>query len=250
LTCHGDGCYHSPPLREALAEVIVNPMQEQTLDHQEIEWQFDAPDLEPVESWLEEHPSASGLSVVPGATKELTDTYYDTEDWRFYRAGYALRVRREGKGAEATMKSLTPAEGALRRRREISEPLKGNVKTPKGARGPVGERVRRLTGDRDLRPLFEARTRRRSFALHTERPSGKSVGEVALDETEISGYGLSRVEVEMDSDAGLHHSVGEFVGRLRDALGLRPTEASKFEKGLAAAGLSPPVASSDEKDGR
>jgi len=235
-----------------LAEVIVNPMQEQMLDYQEIEWQFDAPDLEPVESWLEEHPSASGLSVVPGATRELTDTYYDTEDWRFYRAGYALRVRREGKGAEATMKSLMPAEGALRRRREISEPLKGNVKAPKGARGPVGERVRRLAGDRDLRPLFEARTRRRSFALHPERPSGKNaaIGEVALDETEISGYELSRVEVEMGSDAEHHHSVGEFVGGLRDALGLRPAEASKFETGLAAAGLSPPVASSNEKDGR
>jgi hypothetical protein len=55
-------------------------MQEQILDHQEIEWQFAATDLEPVESWLEEHPSASGLAVVPRATEELTDTYYDTQD--------------------------------------------------------------------------------------------------------------------------------------------------------------------------
>jgi triphosphatase len=224
------------------------------LDHQEIEWQFDAPDLKLVESWLEEHPSASGLSAVPGATKELTDTYYDTEDWRFYHAGYALRVRRDGKDAEATMKSLAPAEGALRQRREISEPLKGNAKTPKGARGPVGERVRRLAGDRELHPLFEARTRRRSFALHPERPSGKSaaVGEVALDETEISGDGevptrLSRIEVEVDPDAPPRHGVEEFADELRDALELRPTGASKFETGLATAGLSPPVA---EKDGR
>src|SRR3712207_6905174 len=94
------------------------------LDHQEVEWQFDADDLGPVEDWLKEHPSASGFAIHPEATKELTDTYYDTEDWRIYRAGYALRVRRDGKNVEATMKSLDPAEDGVRRRREISEPLR------------------------------------------------------------------------------------------------------------------------------
>jgi CHAD domain-containing protein len=34
----------------------------------------------------------------------------------------------------------------------------------------------------------------------------------------------------------------EFVGGMRDALGLRPAETSKFEEGLTAAGLSPAVA--------
>jgi triphosphatase len=238
-------------------------MQEQTLDHQEVEWQFEAADLDLVENWLEEHPSTSGLAVVPEATKELLDTYYDTEDWRFYRAGYALRVRRDGKSLEATMKSLTPAEGALRQRREISEPLEGNARTPKGTRGPVGERVRRLAGARDLRPLFEVRTRRRIFALRPEKSSADAdggvvedasgdirrrgtegeatVGEVALDETEISGDAptrLSRIEIEVASDAG----VEEFVDGLRDALELHPTETSKFRSGLSAAGLKPEVA--------
>jgi inorganic triphosphatase YgiF len=123
LTCVANECYDGSLLREMLAEVVANPMQEQILDHQEIEWQLEADDLESVSSWLEEHPSASGLAVVPGATKELTDTYYDTEDWRLFRAGYALRLRRDGEGAEATMKAIASAEDALRRRREISEPL-------------------------------------------------------------------------------------------------------------------------------
>ena len=231
-------------------------MQKQTLDHQEVEWQFEAADLDLVGNWLEEHPSASGLAVVPEATRELLDTYYDTEDWRFYRAGYALRVRRDGESLEATMKSLTPAGGALRQRREISEPLEG--KTLKGSRGPVGERVRRLAGARDLRPLFEIHTRRRAFALRPERSSANGVvedasgnirqhgtertlGEVVLDETEISGEAptrLSRIEVEVASDAGLE----EFVDGLRDALELRPTETSKFRSGLSASGLKPEAA--------
>ena len=201
-------------------------------DHVEVEWQLEAADLDLVEDWLEEHPSASGLAVVPGAAKELLDTYYDTEDWRFYRAGYALRIRRDGESLEATMKALTPAEGALRQRREISEPLKGDVKTPKDARGPVGERVRRLTGARDLRPLFEVRTRRRIFELRSVGADGNiAVGEISLDESEIFGETpahLSRIEVEIDPSASLHADVAEFVDEMRDALGLRPTTATDF----------------------
>jgi triphosphatase len=243
-------------------------MQERVPDHLEVEWQFEAADLDLVENWLEEHPSASGLTVVPEAAKELDDTYYDTEDWRLHRAGYALRVRQDGKSFEVTMKSLTPADGTLRRRREISEPLKGNVKTPKGARGPVGEHVRRLAGTRDLRLLFEVRTRRRIFALRSrgsdagmdgsgrvvedtygdirQRERDALVGEVVLDEAEISGgekapTRLSRIEIEAASDAGLRGGVEDFVDGLRDALRLRPTKHSKFELGLSAAGLNPVV---------
>ena len=246
--------------------MISNAMQEQVLDHEEIEWQLEAVDLELVENWLKEHPSAAGLAVVPGEARELSDLYYDTEDWRFYRAGYALRVRRNGQSAEATMKARMPAEGGLRRRREISEPIEG-VKTLKGISGPVGERVRRLAGTADLRPLFEVRTKRRTYALRSETPSSGEivedvsgnirqqnseqdaivVAEIALDESEISANGgastnLSRVEVEAGSDAAIHDGVGDFVEVLKDALKLRPTRASKFRTGLSVSGLSPEVA--------
>jgi hypothetical protein len=53
-------------------------------DHQEIEWQFDAGELESVEGWLDQHNSGSlSLIVAPESTVELTDTYYDTDDWFF-----------------------------------------------------------------------------------------------------------------------------------------------------------------------
>jgi inorganic triphosphatase YgiF len=218
--------------------------------HVEVEWQFDAGDLGSIEGWLRDLSSASGPVAIPDRRSELVDVYFDTEDWRFYRAGYALRVRRDGESVEATMKCLTPAEDALRRRREISEPLEGGVEALRGTPGPVGDRLRALVGDRDLRPLFEVRTRRRVFKLH-------SAGEVALDESEIFGEAqilLSRVEVEVEPDTGLHAGVREFVKGMRDALGLRPAGLSKFELGLSAAGLNPPKApdpgagSSGEKD--
>lgn len=243
-------------------------MQQQTLDHQEVEWQFDAADLESVEGWLEENPSVSGLRVIPAETKELTDTYYDTEDWRFYRAGYALRVRRDGRRVEATMKSLaSPEDGGLKKRREISEPLR-NGKTLKSAHGPVGERLRLLAGARDARPLFEVRTRRRIFELRPEadepngaaeevtvdalgsihrRERGAVLAEISLDESEFSAgeerARLSRIEVEViDEEADSYDGVAGFVDRLQSSLELRPTGLSKFRTGLAAAGLSPEVA--------
>jgi len=119
-------------------------------------------------------------------------------------------------------------EGALRQRREISEPLKGNAKTPKVTRGSVGERVRRLAGARDLRPFFEDRN--------------IAVGEIALDGSEVFGETpahLSRIEVEIDLSASLHAGVAEFMDEMRDGLGLRPTGLAKFELGLSAAALNP-----------
>jgi triphosphatase len=240
--------------------------EERVMDHEELEWQFEAVELALVENWLEEHPTAAGVAVVPEPERELRDVYYDTEDWRLYRAGNKLRVRNtDGQSAQATMKSLAPPEDGLRRRREISEPMEG-IKTPKGISGPVGDRVRRLAGTADLRPLFEVRTRRRSFVLRTETPSSgeivedtsgnirpqnseqdATVAEIALDESEIFANGgasthLSRVEVEVGSDAAINDGVGDFVEMLRDALKLRPTRVSKFRTGLSVAGLSPEVA--------
>jgi triphosphatase len=265
-------------------------MQKRILDHQEIEWQFDAADPESVERWLEEHRSAWGLEVSLGETKKLADTYYDTEDWRFFRAGYALRVRRDSENVEATMKALaSPQDGGLKKRREISEPLKnsgaGALAT---ARGPVGDRLRLLAGTRDLRPLFEIHTRRRIFELRSEEidgpngsdgevvvgpegdirrneegsvfadevkvdalgnihklEKGRILAEVALDESEFSGgeegASLTRIEVEV-ADEGSCAGVAAFVDGLLGSLDLRPTGTSKFETGLAAAGLKPTFA--------
>jgi len=181
--------------------------------HPEGEWQFDAAELESVEAWLRQHSSGSGLVVEPKSEEKITDTYYDAEDWRFYRAGYALRVRKAGSGAEATMKSISPAEGNIRRRREITEPL-GDDKPAAlaSAPGSVGKRARSLLGGRDARPMFRVRTRRRKFSLLLENTADGSgngssanqvrIGEVLLDSSEIPLGGgresarLRRVEVE------------------------------------------------------
>jgi CHAD domain-containing protein len=206
-------------------------------DHEEIEWQFDADEFEPIEDWLGRR--SSGLTVAPEPTVGITDSYYDTDDWRLYRAGYALRVRETDGDVEATMKSLEPAEDSLRRRREITEPLKdGKPATLGQARGPVGERSRMLVGKREVRRLFQIQSRRQRFALLRE---DARVGEVSLDASEIplggEPVGLRRVEVEID--AALGPDLHGFVDEMRSALDLSPATLSKYETGLYAGGHDP-----------
>ena len=227
-------------------------------DHQEIEWQFDVAEVEPVEDWLR-HRSGFGLAVAPEPTEEISDVYYESEDWRLHRAGYALRVRKAGGEAECTIKSLAPAEDGLRRRREISEPLRDDeLVTLREAPGPVGEISRALLGDRGLRRMFEIHTQRRKFALRRtagpgDTPSGSTgnvkdgvrVGEVLIDTSEIPlGRGeepvrLRRVEVEASAGTLPGPDLRDFVDAMRSDLGLSPASVSKYEAGLRTADLDP-----------
>lgn len=230
-------------------------------DRQEIEWQYTAPadGLGKVEEWLLGEAEPFRLAILKGSSKELEDTYYDTGDWRLYRTGYALRVRREEGGVyEATMKSLVPADGNLHRRREISEPLRsGEVETLLAASGPVGARLKDLADAPKVRRIFEIRTCRQTFGLvldmqatnlKTTQTVGSAiwVGEVALDSSEIlleagkEPVRLARVEVEIDASTKTAFSELEgFVKAMERDLKLRPATTSKYEVGLSATGQNP-----------
>jgi CHAD domain-containing protein len=217
-------------------------------DEHEVEWQFDALDLRPVERWLAAlplAPSPDGLPPLTGLAKpgrRLVDRYLDTDDWRIGRAGFVLRVRRRGRRDEVTLKDRGAAtEGGLRTRLEVTEPLGPGGVDDLGPDGPVGRRVRAVQGRRDLSVVLEVRTRRRPYSL---RVGGQEVAEVALDDTAIAvGDGqrpaqLKRVEVELDP--AWVERLAPVVARLQEDCGLRPAVLSKFEAGLLAAGLTVP----------
>jgi CHAD domain-containing protein len=221
-----------------------------TNDVQEVEWQFDALDLRPVLRWLdkaEAQPDGHAVEVVAnGHLVTQVDLYLETDDWRFHRAGYALRIRRLGRRREAvaTLKGLERASAdapRLRSRRDLSERLGGSdLQTLLGASGPVAARVRAVAGKKPLLPLFEVRTRRRTFFLKIE---GLPPGEIMLDETAISPNGggsparLRRVKIEVPSPT--LQGLEPFVHELRDACALQPAGLSKFDAGLLSSDLRP-----------
>ncbi len=214
----------------------------------ELEWQFDALDLRPVVRWLEEHAAESGPetpTIAPVGTVNHVDLYLDTDDRRFHRAGYTLRIRSASRRAnaegEVTLKALgsPPAEAGPRVRRELSEQLeRPDPKLLGSVNGPVGERVRAVAGKRRVAPLFEVRTRRRVYSLGSD-------AEIALDETTIrlpaggAPARLRRVEIEVHE--GAEAAVSPLVEDLREACGLQPAWLSKYEAGLLSAGLRVPA---------
>ena len=237
----------------------------------EVEWQFDALDLRPVERWLAaladiaaQRLSSQGTTntfsppttfssqgtantfpvhaqAVPRSAERLTDTYLDTADWRVGRSGFVLRVRQRGGHSEVTIKDTAVATQGLRRRLEVTENLTAGGLDALGAQGPVGSRLRALVGRRPLQPVLEVRTRRRPFDLVVDN---EIVAEVALDETTIlvgqdhEPVRLQRVEVEVEPAHVA--ALGPMVELMRAQCGLQPAALTKFEAGLLAAGRQIP----------
>lgn len=212
----------------------------------EVEWQFDALDLRPVERWLtalasRAFPGVPTLTVLAKPTRRLIDRYLDTVDLRIGQAGFALRTRQRGRAVEVTLKETRPADATgVRTRLELSESLPAGLGSL-GSDGPVGRRVHAVAGRRPLCGVLEVRTRRQPFAL---RAAGTEIAEVALDDTTIvvakdqAPARLRRVEVEVAP--GWLESLRPVVEDLRASSGLSPAVVSKFEAGLLAAGISIP----------
>ncbi len=218
-------------------------------DPVEVEWQFDAFDLRPVERWLSTLPTlaveADGRGTVTALAqtpRRLVDSYLDTDDWRVARAGFVTRTRHRGRHVEVTMKDMHPAQGdGLRQRLEVTEIMPPGGVGDRGPEGPVGRRLRAFAGTRPLREVLQVRTRRRPISL---RVGGVDVAEVALDETVIVvGAGhrpmqLRRVEVEVQPE--WIEALEPIVQQLRASCGLQPAHLSKFEAGLLAVGVEIP----------
>jgi inorganic triphosphatase YgiF len=203
----------------------------------EIEWQFEAPDREAVERWVQQSSPVEGVTISPSDGDDHLDTYLDTGDRRLDRAGYSVRLRRRaGRPVVATLKSLGSAKpDSPLVRLELEEELDADdpaalVRAP----GPVGEPVRDLIGSDELEPLFDLLTRRRVFLLEPREAPG---GDLLLDETEIrEPHGptvgqLRRVEVELPEDAV--SAIRPLVDRLQHELGLEAAKLSKYEAARA-----------------
>lgn len=215
-------------------------------DHQEIEWQFDAPDLDAIEARLRDVPEASGWRIDARHARMLTDTYLDSADRRMQRAGYTLRVRRHGNRAEATIKGHDggPDADGLRSRREVTQPLgpaDGRTYDAwiRGTPGALEAEVAAQLDAATLDELLTLRTERRVFDLWV---GGRQVAEVVLDQTavltgDVAPHAILR-RVEIEASSQRPEEVAPFVAWLREECGLRPGATSKLGWALEQIGLA------------
>ncbi|HXA34865.1 MAG TPA: CHAD domain-containing protein [Steroidobacteraceae bacterium] len=212
-------------------------------DGRELEWQLVSRDLGSVRRWLGDHGTIDGLVLEPRSTLQISDTYLDTDDWRIHRAGFALRIRSESGKSEATLKSLHSASAKVADRRELSEALENSAsESIRQSIGPVGARVRAVSGAHALLPLFEVRTSRQRFAIRRKDES-QALGEIALDDTVISRpHGEPRTSmqrVEVEALTGAHEPLQSLVKTLRNDCALEAAADTKYSQGLKSVGLAP-----------
>src|SRR5450631_3600403 len=212
-------------------------------DGREVEWQLACTDLGSVRRWLADHDTIDGLVLEPRSTLQIFDTYFDTDDWRIHRAGFALRIRSGSGRSQATLKSLNSASAEVADRREMSETMENSEsESIRQSIGPVGIRVHAVSGAHALRPLFEIRTSRQRFAIRRE-DEAQQLGEIALDETVISRphgapeTSMQRVEVEALTPAV--EPLQLLVNTLRSHCALETAIDTKFSHGLKSVGLVP-----------
>lgn len=185
------------------------------------------------------------MVIQPLAPQQLHDTYLDTEDWRLFRAGFALRLREKDGRVEATLKGLRSAREDVADRREITERLpEGGLRALAHVQGPVGSRVRDIAGVKPLRTLFQVRTSRQRYAVRSRKPAA-DLGEIALDEARFARSDGQRrplvlTRVELEATGSDPAPLEQLMQRLRAGCELHPASENKFIVGLRSASLEPP----------
>lgn len=177
--------------------------------------------------------SLAGFALAEGKVKQVHDTYLDTTGRVIMAAGYACRLREQGKETLIALKSLKGAEGPIHRREEMEVSLPSYCPPAEWPDCPARELVLSLIDESDLAPLFELRqTRLVRPVSRGETP----VAEMSLDEVHLASGDRERaffeLEVELKAE-GTENELETLATCLQDEWGLKPEPSSKFERALA-----------------
>jgi CHAD domain-containing protein len=183
---------------------------------------------------LAQAQSLGGLPLTAAGENRHEDTYYDTSDFRLYRAGLSLRVRAKEGARQATVKEVKASVTAWRDRGEMTEDLlpARAIFHPDGA---ISRRLSPLLSNRTLDPVGRIRTHRILFSLGAD-------AELALDRVVIlSGDGKSTVgsflEVEIEDRGAPAGTLDAAAKECLSVRGLLPSTQTKLERALIALGL-------------
>lgn len=217
--------------------------------HVEIEAKFLIEDAEQADALIDSLRAEEKRSV---PSVDIVDSYWDTPDWSLFKAGWAYRWRDASGSKTLALKSVDSGPGTLHKRLELEQ----HVPEFPGDNGhalPDGRVADQLDGLDlvGLRELFRVNNTRRFFDIRTP---DKSLVQVAIDEATIStdchedgpsSVGSAIRELELELVEGREESLLELAKSTQKQFGLLESRRAKFDRGLQAAGLSPPDAPMD-----
>ncbi len=180
-------------------------------------------------------------------TKTHVDTYFDTPDFDILRAGWTYRCRRSEGRSTLNLKACGTQEGDFFVREEIDQPLPETM-SPESTElppGPVQERLDGIANGKRKCKLFSVTSRRRVYTV-TRPGDSTSRWELDLDRTRITAIkrkehapgSFDFTELELEHTAGDTNVLDDVASALRDRVRLVPSQFSKFDRGVQAAGLS------------
>jgi len=183
----------------------------------------------------------------------LHSTYLDTAALTLARHGVTLRLRRQGRHWEATMKSGGRVDGDLHERTELTVALAGPPPSPfTTLPGPLQVQLAALVAGRPLTPILTSTIHRRRFDLCApDAPAAtEAVAELALDQVHLNGPQggppeTTYYEVEVERRHGERGDVALAARWLRRGFNLLPSGESKFARGLGLLYGSGIIASAD-----
>ena len=159
--------------------------------------------------------------------KHIETTYFDTSDRRFTGNGFALRVRKQDKGA---LLSIKQAGSLGSGREEWERPITGDEPNAQNmSTSPAASLMRANGRDAQLAPLYTVAVDRASFLVK----EGEAQIEIAVDRGEIKrdGAELPVCELELELKKGEPRQLFALAQRFIDKAPLRLSLVSKGDRG-------------------
>jgi inorganic triphosphatase YgiF len=182
--------------------------------------------------------------VRPVGVRDLETLYLDTPRKDLLRRRIALRIRRDGRRVELTIKLPGGMTCGIHRRPEWTWRLARMPALPfRVRRRALRDRLPQALQTAELEALIGTRVRRHALVVRRHR-RGVPLAEIDLDRVEFFRPGEARersgrsYEVEVELLGGDEADLRRTVRTLREEYALKPSRRSKFERALRWAKIS------------
>jgi CHAD domain-containing protein len=177
----------------------------------------------------------AGLTLTPGVTLRVHDTYRDTPDRRLLAAGFACRQRRSARAGAliVTLKQITQESTAIHAREEFEIETSKDAPPEQWQASPARDRVLAIIGDAPLQKLFDLyQTRVKREVMKDD----SSIAEWSVDEVRVRAGNqrlkFAELEIELKPN-GTPEDLTRLAAHAQAEWNLAPAPKSKFERALA-----------------